>query len=272
MNLPQRAYRRLRGFPGLRPVRALGRRRYGPPAEKPSSLPTQQKEESGVDWPRDIASLPGGERTARLLADFEGLMFLRSDRFMDNTSWLGAKVRKLPFDLWVLQEILWETRPDLVIETGVFHGGSTLFYATLFDLFGEGEVIGVDTDLSSVHPSVRSHPRITLIEASSTDPAVVGRISAAARDKRVMVTLDSDHSAAHVLGELAELAPLVSPGCYLVVEDTLIGHPVGSDLLPGPAEALWEWLSEGQPFEIDRSREKWMLTSTPSGYLRRVET
>jgi cephalosporin hydroxylase len=101
---------------------------------------------------------------------------------------------------------------------------------------------------------------------------VVDRISAAARDKRVMVTLDSDHSAAHVLGELRALAPLVSPGCYLVVEDTLIGHPVGSNLLPGPAEALREWLAEGQPFEIDRSREKWMLTAAPAGYLRRVET
>jgi cephalosporin hydroxylase len=191
---------------------------------------------------------------------------------LDNTSWLGAPVSKLPFDLWVLQEIVWETRPDLVIETGVLHGGSTLFYATLFDLIGQGAVIGVDVDLSSVHPPVRSHPRVTLIEASSTDPSVVDRISAAARDKRVMVTLDSDHSAAHVLGELRALAPLVSPGCYLVVEDTLIGHPVASQLLPGPAEALREWLSEGQPFAIDRSREKWMLTAAPSGYLRRVET
>ena len=224
-----------------------------------------------VGWPRGSASYPGGERTARLLADFEGLIFLRADRFLDDTYWLGAKVRKLPFDLWALQEIAWETRPELVIETGVLHGGSALFYASLFDLIGEGAVIGVDTDLSSVHAAARSHPRITLIEASSTNPSVVARISAAASDKRTMVSLDSDHSAGHVLAELRALAPLVSPGCYLVVEDTLIGHPVGSELLPGPAEALREWLAEGQPFEIDRSREKWMLTSSPSGYLRRSE-
>ena len=84
-----------------------------------------------------------------------------------------------------------------------------------------------------------------------------------------MVILDSDHSAAHVLEELRALASVVTPGCYLVVEDTAIGRPLGKEMLPGPAEALEQWLAEGQPFDIDRSREKFLLTGSPGGYLRR---
>jgi cephalosporin hydroxylase len=86
-----------------------------------------------------------------------------------------------------------------------------------------------------------------------------------------MVVLDSDHSAPHVVEELQSLGPLVSPGCYLIVEDTAIGRPLGKELLPGPAEALAEWLAHGQPFEVDRSREKFLLTGSPGGYLRRIE-
>jgi cephalosporin hydroxylase len=99
---------------------------------------------------------------------------------------------------------------------------------------------------------------------------VVNRIREAASGKRVMLNLDSDHSAAHVLRELQLLADLVSPGCYLIVEDTAIGKPLGKHLLPGPAEALEEWLAEGRPFEVDSSREKFLLTASPGGYLRRT--
>jgi len=157
-----------------------------------------------------------------------------------------------------------------VIETGVAQGGSALYYASIFDLLGAGEVIGVDLDTSMVPAAVREHPRIRLIQGDSTDPNVVAALREASGGKRAMVILDSDHSAPHVLEELRSLAPLVASGCYLIVEDTSIGRPLGKELLPGPAEALAEWLEEGQPFEVDRSREKFLLTGSPGGYLRRV--
>ena len=210
------------------------------------------------------------ERIASAVDEFQKAVFWRAGQLWGNNQWLGVRALKGPWDLWIAQEIIWETRPDLIVETGVYSGGSTIFYAQMFDLVGEGAVVAVDVDLTGVDPAVRNHPRVTLIEGSSTDPGIVDRIRAAASGKRVMVNLDSDHAAAHVLGELRQLADLVSPGCYLVVEDTAIGRPLAKHLLPGPAEALEEWLGEGQPFEVDRSREKFLLTASPGGYLRRT--
>jgi cephalosporin hydroxylase len=210
------------------------------------------------------------ERIANAVEEFQKAAFWRAGQLWGNNTWAGAKALKGPWDLWIAQEILWETRPDLLVETGVHEGGSTLFYAHMFDLIGGGAVLGIDVDLSRVHPAAREHPRVTLIEGSSVDDEVVERVRDAARGKRVMLNLDSDHAAAHVLEELRQLAGMVSPGCYLVVEDTAIGRPLGKHLLPGPAEALEEWLAEGQPFEVDPSREKFLLTASPGGYLRRL--
>jgi cephalosporin hydroxylase len=210
-------------------------------------------------------------RTAAAVEEFRKAAFWRAGQLWGNNRWLGVQALKGPWDVWIAQEILWETRPDLVVETGVYAGGSTLFYADMFELIGHGRVLGVDVDLSGVHSRVAEHPRVTLIEGSSVDSEVVDRIRDECRGKRVMVNLDSDHKAEHVLQELRMLADVVTPGCYLVVEDTAIGKPLGKHLLPGPAEALEEWLAEGQPFEVDRSREKFLLTASPGGYLRRIE-
>ena len=178
---------------------------------------------------------------------------------------------KTPADLVILQEIVAETRPNLIIETGVLAGGSTFFLATLFDLVGiDGKVVGVDVDLSAVNPYIAEHPRIELIEGSSTDPDVVATLRERAQGHRVMVDLDSDHRTEHVAGELRALAPLVTPQCYLVVEDTWIGRTVRFDQGAGPADALEEWLAEGQPFEVDRWRERLLLTGMAGGYLRRL--
>lgn len=209
------------------------------------------------------------ERIANAVEEFQKAVFWRAGQLWGNNTWAGVKALKGPWDIWIAQEILFETRPDLVVETGVHEGGSTLFYAQMLDLIGHGEVLAVDIDLSTVDPRVPEHPRVTLIEGSSVGDEVVERIRAAASGKRVMINLDSDHSAAHVLRELQLLADLVSPGCYLIVEDTAIGKPLGKHLLPGPAEALEEWLAEGQPFEVDPTREKFLLTASPGGYLRR---
>ena len=202
---------------------------------------------------------------------FTALYHELRDQTLGRTRWLGVTVVKSPADLLVLQEIVAETRPNLIIETGVLAGGSAFFFATLFDLLEiDGKVIGVDVDLNAVNPYIRDNPRIELIEGSSTDPEVVDTLRERAKGHRVMVDLDSDHRAEHVAGELRALAPLVSPQCYLVVEDTWMGRTVRFDQGAGPADALDAWLAEGQPFEVDRWRERLLLTGMAGGYLRRL--
>jgi cephalosporin hydroxylase len=216
------------------------------------------------------AEVDGGQAAATVRRFTELYHDLR-DQTLGRTRWLGVTVVKTPADLVILQEIIAETRPNLIIETGVLAGGSAFFFATMFDLAGiDGKVIGVDVDLSAVNPYIRDNPRIELIEGSSTDPEVVATLSERAKGHRVMVDLDADHRAEHVGAELRALAPLVSPHCYLVVEDTWIGRTVRFDQGPGPADALEEWFAEGQPFEVDRWRERLLLTGMAGGYLRRL--
>jgi cephalosporin hydroxylase len=211
------------------------------------------------------------EQATETVERFTALYHELRDQTLGRTRWLGVTVVKSPADLLVLQEIVAETRPNLIIETGVLAGGFTYYLATLFDLLGiDGQVIGVDVDLSPVNPYIANHPRIELIEGSSTDPAVVETLRERARGRRVMVDLDSDHRAEHVERELRALAPLVTPSCYLVVEDTWFGRTVRFDQGRGPADALRAWLAEDQPFEIDRWRERLLLTHNAGGYLRRL--
>ena len=188
------------------------------------------------------------------------------------TTWLGVPLVKTPMDMVVLQQIIAETRPELIVETGVYVGGSAMLYASVQEMLGiDGKVIAVDVDLSFVHEKVRENPRIELLEGSSVDPEIVSQIRAAARGKRTMVDLDSDHRAHHVLEELRTFSDLVSPNCYLVVEDSWFGgRPVRADAIPGPSEALDAWLAEEPPFELDRWRERYLLTQNPRGYMRRL--
>jgi cephalosporin hydroxylase len=184
-------------------------------------------------------------------------------------SWLGVPTWKLPSDMWTYQEILFETRPDLVIETGTQYGGSALYFASMFDLIGAGEVITVDIDTTAVHERVREHPRVTVLESSSTAPELVATLTERAAGRRVMVVLDSDHQREHVANEIRLLSGLVAPGCYLVVEDTALG----TTYLPGwggSQAALNEWVPHHPEFELDRTREKFLATVNPGGYLRRV--
>lgn len=194
--------------------------------------------------------------------------FHRRDQTWKATTWLGVPVQQIPSDLWVKQEIIYETRPDLIIELGTFDGGSAMFYASLFDLLGNGEVISVDIAPQSNLPT---HPRIEFITASSVDPAIFERITPRREGKKVMVILDSDHSRDHVRKELDMWASCVTKGCYLIVEDTNVnGHPVLKEHGPGPMEALDDWLKTKPPFENDPSREKYMVTFHPRGFWRRV--
>jgi cephalosporin hydroxylase len=190
-----------------------------------------------------------------------------SETWFGNTFWDGVSVQKVPSDLWVYQEILFETRPTLIVETGTMHGGSALYLVNLLERLGEGRVVTIDIEHREGRPE---HQRIEYITGSSTDPAIVARVKGYAQDTRTMVILDSDHSREHVFAELNAYAGIVSPGCYLVVEDTDInGHPIHVGFGPGPWEAVAEFLPDPR-FEIDRSREKFMHTSNPGGYLRRL--
>jgi cephalosporin hydroxylase len=215
----------------------------------------------------------GAIDVARTVRDFNVLYYDGPDgrNLYLTTTWLGVPTRKCPLDTWVYQEILHRTRPEVIVETGVNCGGSTLYLATLCDLLGGGEVLAVDITLGGVAPAVRAHPRVRLFEGSSTDPAVVAAITGRCAGRRTMVILDSDHAAPHVIAELRAYGPLVTPGCYLICEDTNInGHPALPDFGPGPYEAVQTFLSESPGWQVDRDCERLLATFNPGGYLRRV--
>jgi cephalosporin hydroxylase len=199
-------------------------------------------------------------------------------------SWLGLPVIQMPPDIVVLQEIIWETRPQLVIETGVARGGSLVLSASILQLIGDGRVLGIDIDIRAHNrEAIESHPlahRIEMIEGSSVDETVLAEVRRAADGvERVMVVLDSNHTHAHVLAELRAYAPLVTVGQYLVVADTFVEdipsqqHRPGRPWGPGdnPATALREWLADTDAFEPDPFvNAKLLVTASPGGYLRRL--
>jgi cephalosporin hydroxylase len=188
-------------------------------------------------------------------------------RTWQNTRWLGVRTAKLPSDLWIYQEILHEVRPDVIIEAGTNRGGSALYLATICDALNHGRIITIDIEEFLDRPE---HQRIEYLTGSSVAPEIIEKVTAAA-DGTVMVILDSDHSRDHVLAELRAYAPLVTPGSYLVVEDTVVGHPVARAGVPGPMEAVDVFLPEAPEFVSDRSREKFLHTWNARGFLRRAQ-
>jgi cephalosporin hydroxylase len=202
--------------------------------------------------------------------------FSYRDGGWDKTHWMGVPILKLPSDLWLYHEVLWETRPDLILEMGTNKGGSAYFFAHLFELMGTGGRI-VTVDIARPVEGYPSHLRIEYVTGSSTDPAIVAAVLTRIRpEDRVMVILDSDHSEGHVRKELDLYAALVTPGCYLIVEDTNVnGHPVSRSHGPGPMEALDDFLrgKGGQDFSSDLSRDrKFGFTFHPRGWLKREGT
>lgn len=189
--------------------------------------------------------------------------------------WLGVPVRKSPLDLWAIQDLIYRLRPQLIIETGTAFGGSAYFYASLLDLLHYGEVITIDNDSTHMRPP---HPRITYVTGSSVEAPVVAAMTDHCKGPGlpsgkapVLVILDSDHRAEHVLAELNAYAPLVTAGSYLVVEDTNInGWPVLPGFGPGPHEAVAAFLASaaGASFSADLTVEP-PLTFNPGGFLRR---
>jgi cephalosporin hydroxylase len=205
-------------------------------------------------------------------------------RFSYNFSWLGRPVIQFPADLIAIQELIVAVRPELVIETGIAHGGSLIHSASILELMGgEGRVLGVDIDIRSHNrAAIEAHPmakRIDMIEGSSIDESVAGKIRlTAAGKKSVLVILDSMHTHDHVLRELALYAPLVTVGSYCVVLDTIIEDlPAGAypDRPWGkgnsPKSAVWAFVKSDPRFEIDAELEaKLLMTAAPDGWLKRV--
>jgi len=209
--------------------------------------------------------------TSSLVDQFHRLYYDRREQTWGNTFWLGHRVLKCPLDLWCYQEILYDVRPELIIETGTYQGGSALFLASICDLLDKGKVLTIDVDRRDDRPR---HPRIVYLTGSSTSNAILRQVRHRVKGTApVLVILDSGHAKDHVLSELRAYAPLVTPGSYLVVEDTnLNGHPVDSDHGPGPAEAVAEFLERNDAFVRDERREKLLLTFNPGGYLEKRET
>jgi cephalosporin hydroxylase len=203
----------------------------------------------------------------RLVREFNELYY--DGHVWLDTYWLSVPVTKAPPDLWQLQEIICDTRPELIVETGSYFGGSALFMASICDLLDRGEILSIDIE-ERERPE---HSRVVWQTGSSTDPDVIAAVSRAARGRRTMVVLDSDHRKDHVIAELNAYAAFVTPGCYLIVEDTNVnGRPVLPRYGDGPGEAVEQWLAQHPEFEPDVHRERFLLTFNPGGWLRRRET
>lgn len=210
-------------------------------------------------------------------------------KYSYNFSWLGRPIIQYPQDIVAMQELVWRIKPDLIIETGIAHGGSLILYASLLDLNAAcggpmaARVLGIDIDIRAHNrAAIEAHPmrrRIDMLEGSSIDPDVIGKVQAAAAGQgAVLVCLDSMHTHDHVLAELEAYAPLVSVGSYCVVFDTII-EDLPDGMYPdrpwsranNPMTAAEAYLSQHPEFEVDSAMDdKLMISVAPRGYLRRI--
>jgi cephalosporin hydroxylase len=197
--------------------------------------------------------------------------------------WLGMPIIQTPQDMVLIQEVIYRTEPDVIVETGVAHGGSLIFYSSLLEVFKKtGRVIGVDIEIREHNRRViEAHPlgeRISLIEGSSIAPEVVSNVKKEiGSTKNILVCLDSNHYKDHVLQELKLYAPFVNVGSYIVVFDTATSLLVDEKACDesyrnnGPLEAVQEFLKETDCFVIDEHYNRLYVTASPNGYLKRVK-
>ncbi len=224
----------------------------------------------------------------REMSDLTKQWFRRASKleYSYHFKWLGVPIIQFPQDILAIQEIVWDTKPDLIVETGVARGGSLILYASLLEMLGnDGRVIGIDIDIRKPNrKAIENHPlthRIELIEGSSVDNDVVCQVFERAQlAKRVLVVLDSNHTHEHALEEMRRYSPLVEKGSYLIVLDTVIedmpkefsnDRPWG----PGnnPKTAVREFLKTNPRFEIDRAvQDKLQITAGPDGFLKCVRS
>ncbi len=197
-------------------------------------------------------------------------------------SWLGVPIIANPYDMVLMQELIFRIKPDLIVESGIAHGGSLIYYASTLELLNHGAVIGIDIDIRKHNRVIiEKHPlikRVSLIEGSSTDPKVIDIVKKrAASARKVLVLLDSNHNHNHVLNELVAYSKIVNRGGYVVVFDTIIhylpekyslGRPWSSK--HNPKTAVDAFLKNNHDFVIDREYNKFFVSSCPNGFLRRI--
>ncbi|MCP4934172.1 MAG: cephalosporin hydroxylase [bacterium] len=230
----------------------------------------------------DIANMSKDEELNKAALDL--MIKAQVHKYSYHFRWMGRPIIQYPQDIVAMQEVIWEVQPELIVETGVARGGSTVFHASLLKLLGgERKIIGIDIDIRAHNrKALDDHPMrpwIELIEASSIDPVTVAQVKKLCEGKNVLVILDSNHTHEHVLAELKAYAPLVNKGSYLIVMDTVV-----EDLLKGsfpdrpwdigdnPKTAVMEFLKTTDRFEIDGAQDaKLLLTVAPSGYLRCIK-
>jgi len=199
-------------------------------------------------------------------------------------NWLGLPIIQYPQDILAIQEIIWKTKPDLIIETGIARGGSIIFLASILELLGKGKVVGIDVDIRRPNKiAIEKHPlsrRIRLIKGSSISKEIINQVYKIARNKKkIMVILDSNHTHSHVLKELEFYSPLVTVGNYLIVLDTIVedlpnnlfkNRPWGKG--NNPRTAVKAFLQKNKRFKINDEIEKKLLISVaPSGYLKCIK-
>ena len=195
----------------------------------------------------------------------------------DHMWYHDVPIIKNPLDLWMLQQIAYEIRPDFIVETGTWQGGSALWWANTLEGMGLEKTRVLTVDIQNlVSPAAKAHPQwnkhVEFFLGSSTDPKIVAELAKRVKGARVLVNLDSDHSMAHVFRELTLYAPMASPGSYVAVEDShLDGIPTHPEQGPGPAAAIRKYLADGgdKLFEQDFTREAFVMTSYPGGWLKR---
>jgi cephalosporin hydroxylase len=231
----------------------------------------------------DIADMSQDEQLKKM--SLEWMIKADKYKYTYNFTWLGRPIIKFPNDIVIMQEIIWEVKPDLIIETGIAHGGSIIFSASMLELLGgDGQVVAVDIDIRQHNrQEIELHPmfkRITMLEGDSTSPEIVNQIREIAQKKsKVMVFLDSLHTHEHVLKELELYSPMVSVGSFLVLPDTFIEFfPKGYyadrpwDVGNNPMTALREFMAKHDNFVIDREKaDKLMITEAFDGYLKKIK-
>jgi cephalosporin hydroxylase len=234
--------------------------------------------------PKDMALITKMAEDPQVKSAWKGAIeSLSPHRYPYNWSWLGIPAIQIPQDMIAMQEIIWRTKPEVIVETGIAYGGSLIFSASILALLGgKGEAVGIDIDIRSHNrAAIEAHPlssRITMFEGSSTDEQLAKRVRDHVGGRTAMVILDSNHTAAHVARELELYAPLVRNGFYLLVFDTLIEYIEQTSLGtrpwgPGnsPMTAVDAFLEREKRFVVDDEYDQKLLFSVaPRGYLRAV--
>lgn len=190
-------------------------------------------------------------------------------RIKYQTTYFGIKTLKNPLDNWIIQEIIFEQKPDVIIEIGNLYGGSTLNIAHFCDLMKHGRVIGIDISHLKVPPFVREHSRITLIEGEACES--ISQVEKMIEEnERVMIIEDSSHTYVNTLNILRIYSKLIKVGDYFIVEDGICYHGLDEGPYPGPYEAIEEFLLENSSFICDREKESFLITWNPKGFLVRI--